>query len=763
MNNQTNSIYSPLSYNPMIICNEDISFYTSSLTEPNGENLIQIPIYPLSKDCYKYPSQKETCVNILEQNEEKTLFINSIKKNLQTLYNISRDITPILSINHDYTLFKLRSSSYITVESESTSLKESTYITTYDLVINDLNDTSIYLIGKLLNNNNEINKTESIVYDFIQSLLCLQRIEEFDDKQKYFHILVDRFQLIEMKPHLYLMKHRSKIIKTFEKHCDYDYIFKEQPCGKILTPVLNVLFLKIPKNEQKNSSIHIKIHSQSSIESTSSSLSQQNISVVIDNNNNSNINNKILFMTYHFPYITTNYFNKTKTIKTIPPEKQELLNYLSHYNPEFMPSIPNTSLFASQLIPSYMNNHQQSANFPFYQLTINYGNTHINDIVNVYHKPIKCGLILNELSSGVIAFELNTLVPFGMICYCDNNEDNYLLSFEHPGMIYLLEALLLYEEGKENGEQDEINLEKFFDKFGFVYKEKGIEVKWEFNGNIDKDNEINNGDTESKKKMFFVITKENKMKIDDDTQNKVDVKECDNNNNNDNNIESNYEENKEKENIEMKEHNDEKDVEMNVETIVEKESKNNNEEINMNENEQNKKSEDNVNENNQLNNETETKENRTNDVIENKEIEIKENEKVNTSKEENENNLVKEVPKKKKTKKKKIAKKKKVKEEQQSNNNINESQNKDNNLNENDKHDLTNPLNTNNINENKTAKKFITSKQPSQIDQNQPKPKKGKKITNSSKLFEPNPYQRAYLGSKRKPVNSIQYQNSLIE
>lgn len=756
MNNQTNSIFSPLSYNPMIICNEDISFYTSSLTEPNGENPIEIPIYPLSNDCYKYPSQKETCVNILEQNEEKTLFINSIKNNLQTLYNISKDITPILSINHDYTLFKLRSSSYITVESESTSLKESTYITTYDLIINDLNDTSIYLIGKLINNNNEINKTESIVYDFIQSLLCLQRIEKFDDKQKYFHILVDRFQLIEMKPHLYLMKHRSKIIKTFEKHCDYDYIFKEQPYGKILTPVLNVLFLKIPKNEQKNSSIHIKIHSQSSTESTSSSLSQQNVSVIIDNNNNSNNNNKILFMTYHFPYITTNYFNKTKTIKTIPPEKQELLNYLSHYNPEFMPSIPNSSLFASQLIPSYMNNHQQSANFPFYQLTINYGNTYINDIVNVYHKPIKCGLILNELSSGVIAFELNTLAPFGMICYCDNNEENYLLSFEHPGMIYLLEALLLYEEGKENGGQDEINLEKFFDKFGFVYKEKGIEVKWEFNGNIDKDNEVNNGDTESKKKMFFVITKENKMKIDDDTQNKVDIKECDNNNN----IKINSEENKEKENIEMKEHNDEKDVEMNAETIVEKESKNNNEEINMNE--QNKKSEDNVNENNQQNNETETKENRTSDVIENKEIEIKENEKVNTSKEENENNLVKEVPRKKKTKKTKIVKKKKVKEEQQSNNNINESQNKENNLNENDNNNLTNSINNNNINENKPNKKFITSKQP-QIDQNQPKPKKKKKIANSSKLFEPNPYQRAYLGSKRKPVNSIQYQNSLIE
>ena len=566
------------------------------------------------------------------------------------------------------------------------------------------------------------------------------------------------------------MKHRSKIIKTFEKHCDYDYIFKEQPFGKILTPVLNVLFLKIPKNEQRNSSIHIKVHSQSSVESTSSSLSQQNISVVIDNNNNSNNNNKILFMTYHFPYITTNYFNKTKSIKTIPPEKQELLNYLSHYNPEFMPSLPNTSLFASKLIPSYINNHQQSAYFPFYQLTINYGNTYINDIVNVYHKPIKCGLILNELSSGVIAFDLNTLVPFGMICYCDSNEDNYLLSFEHPGMIYLLEALLLYEKGKENGEQDEIDLEKFFDRFGFVYKEKGIEVKWEFNGNINKDNEINNGDTESKKKTFFVITKENKMKNDDDTQNKVDIKGCDNVNN----IESNYEENKEKENIEMKEHNDEKDVEMNVETIVEKESKNNNEEINnMNENEQNKKSEDNVNENNQQNNETKTMENKTNDVIENKEIEIKENEKVNTSKEENvkvntskeenENNIVEEIARKKKNKKKKIAKKKTVKEEQQSNNDINESQNKDNNLKENGNKNLTNSVNNNNINENKPNKKFITNKQPSQIDQNQPKPKKEKKNANSSKLFEPNPYQRAYLGSKRKPVNFIQYQNSLLE
>ena len=80
-------------------------------------------------------------------------------------------------------------------------------------------------------------------------------------------------------------------------------------------------------------------------------------------------------------------------------------------------------------------------------------------------------------------------------------------------MIYLLEALLLYEEGKENGGQDEINLEKFFDKFGFVYKEKGIEVKWEFNGNIDKDNEVNNGDTESKKKMFFVKIVQHQVKF----------------------------------------------------------------------------------------------------------------------------------------------------------------------------------------------------------------------------------------------------------
>ena len=196
----------------MIICNEDISFYASSLTEPNSETPIEIPIYPLNKGCYKYPSQKETCVNILEQNEEKTLFINSIKNNLQTLYNISKDIIPILSVNHDYTLFKLRSSSYITVESESTSLKESTYITTYDLIINDLNDTSIYLISKLINNQNETSKTDSIVYDFIQSLVCLQRIEIFDDKQKYFHTLADRFQLIEMKPHLYLLKLLKNIV-----------------------------------------------------------------------------------------------------------------------------------------------------------------------------------------------------------------------------------------------------------------------------------------------------------------------------------------------------------------------------------------------------------------------------------------------------------------------------------------------------------------------------------------------------------------------
>ena len=140
-------------------------------------------------------------------------------------------------------------------------------------------------------------------------------------------------------------------------------MFKEGYIDKQLTPLLNVLFLKIPITEQRTSMIIVDI----STTTTPNTIS----------NTNDVYQSKISYMTYH---------------------------------------IPSLQLHCTTV---------DEFNVPLYQHTINYGNLCFNqDDTNVNYKPIKCECILNELSHGTIVFSFKTFEPIGIICYSDTTTNN---------------------------------------------------------------------------------------------------------------------------------------------------------------------------------------------------------------------------------------------------------------------------------------------------------------------------------------------------
>ena len=259
-------MFTTSTFNPIVISSNDTYFYSQN--DPAASN-IMLPVYPIIND------------NHTEQQIERERVVKIVKAKLHRYLDMSKEIILLLSVNNDYTLFKITSGTYITFKLSNTKQK-STVITSYDLLINnEVSNTNVYSLSTCIRNNNN-----GKLYNIVQCMWNIQNMETFADRKESFYQLAMEYQIKKMQIHLHMLKHRENIIKSFTKCNQFDFMFKEGYTGKQLTPLLNVLFLEIPTTEQRTSMISINISS-------------------INNNSMLNTNdiyhNKISYMTYHIP------------------------------------------------------------------------------------------------------------------------------------------------------------------------------------------------------------------------------------------------------------------------------------------------------------------------------------------------------------------------------------------------------------------------------------------------------------------------------
>ena len=365
-------------FNPVVISTNDMGFYLQN--DPTKGHNIMIPVYPIMNH-----------QSNIDKQIERERVVKIIKAKLHRYLDMFKEITLLLSVNSDYTLFKFTNGTYVTFKLSNTKHK-SGIITSYDILINnDVSNTTAYLLSACTRSNN------GMIYNIVQCMWNIQKMERFADRKESFYQLAMEYQIKKMQIHLHMLKHRENIIKSFTKCNQFDFMFKEGYIDKQLTPLLNVLFLKIPITEQRTSMIIV------------------DISTTTTPNTISNINDvyqsKISYMTYH---------------------------------------IPSLQLHCTTV---------DEFNVPLYQHTINYGNLCFNqDDTNVNYKPIKCECILNELSHGTIVFSFKTFEPIGIICYSDTTTNNkYMLPFDHPALLLML-YMFVDDDGNTD---DEININEF--------------------------------------------------------------------------------------------------------------------------------------------------------------------------------------------------------------------------------------------------------------------------------------------------------------
>ena len=383
-------------FNPVVISVNDIGFYLQN--DPTKGNNIMIPVYPIVNHHSNVDKQIE-----------RERVVKIIKAKLHRYLDMSKEITLLLSVNSDYTLFKITSGTYITFKLSNTKHK-SGIITSYDILINnDINNTTVYSLSACTCNGGN----NGMVYNIIQHMWNIQKIETFADRKEKFYQLAMEYQIKKMEVNLHMLKHRDNIIRSFNKYNQFDFMFKEGYIDKHLTPLLNVLFLKIPTTEQRTSMIIVDI---------SATTTPNNIS-----NTNTAYQSKISYMTYH---------------------------------------IPSLQLHCTV----------DECDVPLYQHTINYGNLCFSqEDTDINYKPIKCECILNELSHGTIVFSFKTFEPIGIICYSDIIGNNkYMLSFEHPALLLML-YMFVEDDDNENADDDIININEFI-RSRKVIKEKHVDV-----------------------------------------------------------------------------------------------------------------------------------------------------------------------------------------------------------------------------------------------------------------------------------------------
>ena len=380
-------------FNPVVISSNDMQFYAQN--DPGKLNNVMIPVYPVMNN------------STMEKQVERERVVKIIKAKLHRYLDMSKEITLLLSINSDYTLFKITSGTYVTFKLYNTKQK-SAIITSYDIVINnDVSNTNVYLLSTCTSDNNR----NDMIYNIIQCIWNIQKMETVADRKESFYQLAMKYRIKKMEIDLHMLKHRDNIIKSFEKYNQFDFVFKESYIDKQLTPLLNVLFLKIPSTEQRTSMISINL-STTSINSIS--------------HTNDVYQSKIAYMTYHIP-----------------------------------------SLKSNCVIDEY--------NVPLYQHTINYGNLCFNqNDTNTNHKPIKCECILNELSHGTVVFSFKTFEPIGIICYSDIiNNNKYMLSFEHPALLLMLYMFVEDDNDNENVDDCIININEFINNRKVIKEKHG--------------------------------------------------------------------------------------------------------------------------------------------------------------------------------------------------------------------------------------------------------------------------------------------------
>ena len=258
-------------FNPVVISASDTHFYLQN--DPSVSN-ITLPVYPIMNNINNnYPQNTE-------QQRESERVAKIIKAKLHRYLDMSKEITLLLSVNNDYTLFKITSGTYVTFKLSNTKQK-SGIITSYGILINnDVSDTNIYSLSTCTRNNDN-----GKIYNFIQCMLSIHTIETFADRKESFYQLAMQHQIKKMEINLRMLKHRDNIIKSVNKYDQFNFMFKEGYTGKQLTPLLNVLFLKIPTAEQRTSMISINI-------------SANDNSVL---NTNDTYQSKISYITYHIP------------------------------------------------------------------------------------------------------------------------------------------------------------------------------------------------------------------------------------------------------------------------------------------------------------------------------------------------------------------------------------------------------------------------------------------------------------------------------
>ena len=381
-------------FNPVVISVNDIQFYAQN-NDPIKLNNVMIPVYPVMNN------------SNMEKNIERERVVKIIKAKLYRYLDMSKEITLLLSVNSDYTLFNITSGTYVTFKFSHTKQK-SAIITSYDIIINnDVSNTNVYSLStctRSSSNNNDM------IYNIVQCMLNIQKMETFAERKESFYQFAMEYQIKKMEIDLHMLKHRDNIIKSFNKYNQFDFMFKEGYIDKQLTPLLNVLFIKIPSTEQRTSMISIN-------------LSTTSINSILHTNNA--YQSKLSYMTYHIP-----------------------------------------SLKSNCTVDEY--------NVPLYQHTINYGNLCLNQKdVNINHKPIKCECILNELSHGTVVFSFKSFEPIGIICYSDtnNNTNKYMLSFEHPALLLMLYMFVEDNDDNDNVNDYIININEFI-RSRKVIKEK---------------------------------------------------------------------------------------------------------------------------------------------------------------------------------------------------------------------------------------------------------------------------------------------------
>ena len=384
-------------FNPVVISVNDIQFYAQN--DPGKLNNVMIPIYPVMSN------------SNMEKHIERERIVKIIKAKLHRYLDMFKEITLLLSVNSDYTLFKITSGTYITFKFSHIKQK-SAIITSYDLVINnDISNTNVYSLSTCTRNSSNNN---DMIYNIVQCILNIQKMETFAERKESFYQLAMEYQIKKMEIDLHMLKQRDNIIKSFNKYNQFDFMFKESYIDKQLTPLLNVLFIKIPSTEQRTSMISIN-------------LSTTSINSILHTNDA--YQSKFSYMTYHIP-----------------------------------------SLKSNCTVDEY--------NIPLYQHTINYGNLCFNqEDINIIHKPIKCECILNELSHGTVVFSFKTFEPIGIICYSDITTTNnkYMLSFEHPALLLMLYMFVENNDDNENVNDYIININEFI-RNRKVIKEKHEDI-----------------------------------------------------------------------------------------------------------------------------------------------------------------------------------------------------------------------------------------------------------------------------------------------